>query len=236
MRWVSKMADVPGNSTNTGRGVFDTRRNLGGFSPTNRRSFLDGALQAPPAAPTLLQIKTTLQSNTDVDTYRIQWQGAARIFNHSITGGSVAIWQHSAANNAKCYPIVKGGQCPIIYQVLCQCRRIDWRTIEQQYAVATGPLKDIGFYGVGSEQAIYVRNARNERFLAFNWNNLIAADPKIISVQPLFPGELDNCGNTPSYCPVYPTRPKVANYPINRNDFIYAQISGVTGTATLRLF
>jgi len=229
------MTDIPGNSTNTGRGVFDTNRSLGGFSPTNRRSFFDGALQAAPAAPTLMQIRSTLTSG-DVDTYRMQWQGPARSLNFQIQNGSVNLWQHSAANAEPCYPIVRGGRCRTLYLVVCQCYRIDSQIFEESETAINGPIVDIGYFGAGDEQAIYVTNTLGERAVAFGYNASIAANPKILSVQRV-DGRPDNCGDVPSYCPVYPSRPRFAgnSFPVQQNDFIYAQISGNSGQAIFRL-
>ncbi|MFA9202118.1 MAG: hypothetical protein ACEQSC_01035, partial [Candidatus Nanopelagicaceae bacterium] len=73
--------------------------------------------------------------------------------------------------------------------------------------------------------------------IAWGWNSSIAADPVILSVTPRR-GGANNCGNIPGYCPVYPGKlPKTANntFPLDANDFLYAQISGNAGQSVLTL-
>lgn len=227
--------DIPG-TTDNGQILFNTNKPSGTFSTTERRLIVDGKDQGVPTdQSTLLQIDTTLTTG-DVDTYRIQWMGATRTFQYSIANGDVILRQLSRSDYKKCQPTVKGGRCRTEYAVNCQCYFItEQRNIEAQ-TVINGPIKDIGFFVVDGIQAIYVRNEAGDLRVAFGLDSSFAANPKILSVfrtdeRP------DSCGDVPGYCPKYPTRYKVAgdSFVVNKNDYIYLQILGGNGVATLAL-
>ena len=230
------MTDAPGNSTQTGQGVFNAHRDLGTFSASNRRRFVDGIAQPAPPSPILLQLQTTLAAG-DTDTYRIQYTGAARTFTAALQGAaSFELYRHSQVAAAPCYPSIPGGRCNTLYIVLCQCYSIQQQQLIYQQAVINGPIEGIAFYTVGGVQSIFVTNTANEKAVAFGLNATLAANPKIISVETYF-GDPDNCGNIPGYCPKYPGKiPKNANntFQLNQNDFLFAQISGNSGQPILR--
>jgi hypothetical protein len=233
------MIDTPGNSTQTGQGVFNANLDLGTFSPTNRRRFVDGVAQPVPPLPILLQLQTTL-TNGDTDTYKIQWQGATRTFTAAISGGSFELYKHSAVSAAPCYPDIIGGRCATLYTVRCRCFSIAQQQLVYKNTVIVGPIKDIGFNTINGNQGVYVRNEAGALAIAWAWNTSQAANPVIISATPLG-GGANNCGNIPGYCPVYPGKlPKTASntfspFQLDPNDFFYAQISGNAGQATLTL-
>jgi hypothetical protein len=234
------MTDAPGNSTQSGQSVYNAHLDLGTFSTTDRRRFIDGVAQSAPVQPILLQLQTTLDSG-DTDTYKIQYTGAARTFTAQLQGaGTFELYRHPAVAAAPCYPDIPGGRCPITYSVRCRCFSIAQQQLVYKNTVIVGPIKDIGFNTVNGKQGVYIRNENGALAIAWAWDTSKAANPVIVSATPLGSGS-NNCGNIPGYCPVYPGKlPKNANntippFQLDPNDFFYAQISGNSGQATLTL-
>jgi hypothetical protein len=232
------MTDTPGNSTATGQGVFNANFDLGTFSATDRRRFVDGVAQSAPPSPILLQLQTTLASS-DTDTYKIQYTGTARTFTAALQGAATfELYRHPAISAAPCYPDIVGGRCAgTQYIVNCRCYSITQQKLVTTQAVINGPIEGIGFYTVNERQSIYVRNTAGQLAIAWGWNASIAANPIILSVIPRR-GGANNCGNIPGYCPIYPGKlPKTASntFSLDANDFLYAQISGNAGQAILTL-
>jgi hypothetical protein len=234
------MTDTPGTPTTTGQGVYNTNLDLGQFSTTNRRRFIDGVAQSAPPAPIMLQLQTTLAAN-DTDTYKIQWQGTSRTFTAQLQGAATfELYRHPAVAAAPCYPDIVGGRCVVPYSVRCRCFSIAQQQLVYKNTVIVGPIKDIGFNTVSGRQGVYVRNEAGALAITWAWNTNQAANPVIVSATPLG-GGANNCGNIPGYCPVYPGKlPKTASntfppFQLDANDFFYAQIIGNSGQATLTL-